>query len=193
MGALTTVGLSPALDAAVRARLAEPDLDVVVAGPGRQAIGRVLDLTQAEWEATVAGARGAFLTAQRAAAGWAAAGVPGRIVFAVSTTGLRPVHGAALDAAAGGFLTTIGQVAAVELGARGITANAVAYGWIEGEDPDGFVDGIPAGRLARAEEVAEAVAFLASEAASYVNGAVLAVDGGFWITKTAGGSPLVTP
>lgn len=189
--ALTTIGLSPALDAAVRARLAEPALDVVVAGPGRQATGRVLDLAQAEWEATVAGARGAFLTAQRLAAGWETAGVPGRVVFVVSTATERVVQGAALDAVAGGFLTTIGQVGAVELGAKGITVNAVAHGWIEGEDPDGLVEGVPAGRLARPEEIADAVAFLASEAASYVNGAVLAVDGGFWITKTAGGSPLV--
>jgi NAD(P)-dependent dehydrogenase (short-subunit alcohol dehydrogenase family) len=190
--ALKTLGLTPALDAAVRARLAEPALDVVVAGPGRQAVGRVLDLTQSDWEATVSGARDAFRAAQQAAASWEAAGTPGRIVFVVSTTSLRPVHGAALDAAAGGFLTTIGQVGAVELGAKGITINAVAHGWIEGADPEGLVDGVPAGRLARPEEVADAVGFLASEAASYVNGAVLAVDGGFWITKTAGGSPLVT-
>jgi NAD(P)-dependent dehydrogenase (short-subunit alcohol dehydrogenase family) len=131
------------------------------------------------------------MTAQRAAAAWEAAGTPGRIVFVVSTTSLRPVHGAALVAAAGGFLTTIGQVGAVELGAKGITVNAVAHGWIDGEDPDGFVDGVPAGRLARPAEVADAVAFLASESASYVNGAVLAVDGGFWITKSSGGSPLL--
>jgi NAD(P)-dependent dehydrogenase (short-subunit alcohol dehydrogenase family) len=191
MGSLTTAGLSPALEGAVRARLGEPVSDVVVAGPGRQAVGRVLDLTQSEWEATVSGARAAFRTAQRAAAAWEAAGVPGRIVFVVSTTALRPVHGAALEATAGGFLTTIGQVGAVELGAKGITVNVVAHGWIEGEDPDGFVEGIPAARLARAEEVADAIAFLASEAASYVNGAMLAVDGGFWITKAPGGSPLV--
>lgn len=188
---LTTAGLSPALEAAVRARLAEPALNVVVAGPGRQATGRVLDLTQAEWEASVAGTRSAFLTAQRAAAGWAAAGVPGRIVFTVSTASLRAVQGAALDAIAGGFLTTIGQVGAIELGAKGITVNAVAHGWIEGEDPDRLADGVPAGRLARAGEIAEAVAFLASEAAAYVNGAVLAADGGFWLTKTGGGSPLL--
>lgn len=190
---LTTAGLSPALEAAVRARLAEPALNVVVAGPGRQAVGRVLDLTQAGWEATVAGARNAFLTAQRAAAGWEAAGVPGRIVFAVSSASLRPVPGDVLDAIAGGFLTTIGQVGAIELGGKGITVNTVVHGWIEGEDPAGLVGGVPAGRLARADEIAAAVAFLASEAASYVNGAALAVDGGFWITKAAGGSPLVGP
>lgn len=191
MASLKTAGLSPALEGAIRGRLAEPELDVVVAGPGRQAVGRVLDLTQSEWETAVRGARTAFREAQRAAAAWEAAGAPGRIVFVVSTSSLRPVHGAALDATAGGFLATIGQVGAVELGAKGITVNAVAHGWIEGEDPGGFVDGIPTGRLARPEEIAEAVAFLASEAASYVNGVLLPVDGGFWITKAAGGSPLV--
>ena len=50
---------------------------------------------------------------------------------------------------------------------------------------------MPVGRLAQPEDVAAAVAFLASEEAAYVNGATLAVDGGYWITKTGGGSPLL--
>lgn len=191
MGALTVVGVSPGLEGALRARLGEPAVDVVVAGAGRQATGRFLDLDQEAWEAAVMGAKGAFQAAQLEAAGWEAAGTPGRIVFLVSTTSLRPVHGASLDAAAGGFLTTIGQVGAVELGGKGITVNTVAHGWLDGEDAEAFAGGVPVGRLARAEEVADAVAFLASEGAAYVNGAVLAVDGGFWITKTGGGSPLV--
>jgi NAD(P)-dependent dehydrogenase (short-subunit alcohol dehydrogenase family) len=191
MGALTTVGLSGPLDAAVRARLGEPVLDVVVAGAGRQPAAHVLELDQRRWEAAVTAAKRGFLTAQRTAAVWETTGAPGRIVFVVSTAALRPVHGAVLDATAGGFLTTIGQVGAVELAGKGITVNTVVHGWLEGEDPDGFVEGIPVGRLVKAEEVAEAVGFLASEAAAAVNGAVLAVDGGAWITKTAGGSPLL--
>jgi 3-oxoacyl-[acyl-carrier protein] reductase len=192
MANLTVSGLSQALETAIRVRLGEPELDVVVAGAGRRTIGRFLDLERAEWNAAVEAAKGAFRTAQAAAAAWEAAGAPGRIVFIVSTASSRPVQGAALDATAGGFLTTIGQVGAVELGGKGITVNTVQHGWFEREDPDGLVEGIPTGRLARPGDVAEAVAFLASEAASYVNGAVLAVDGGFWITKSPGGSPLAS-
>jgi NAD(P)-dependent dehydrogenase (short-subunit alcohol dehydrogenase family) len=191
MGTLTTVNLSPALEAAIRARLDEPALDVVVASGGRQASGAVLDLEQAEWSRAVAGAARAFREAQGVAARLVAAGRPGRIVFVVSTASLRPVHGAGLDATVGGFLTTIAQVGAVELGAAGITVNTIVHGWLAGEDDDGFVAGVPLGRLAQPAEVADAVSFLASEAASYVNGATLAVDGGFWITKTPGGSPLL--
>lgn len=191
MGALTVLGVSSAVEAAIRARLAEPGIDVVVAAAGRQATGRFLDAAQADWEATVAGAKRAFREAQAAAAVWEVAETPGRIVFLVSTASLRPVHGAALDAVAGGFLTTIGQVGAVELGGKGITVNTIVHGWLDGEDPEAFTGGVPAGRLARPEEIADAVAFLASESAAYVNGAVLAVDGGFWITKSGGGSPLM--
>jgi NAD(P)-dependent dehydrogenase (short-subunit alcohol dehydrogenase family) len=190
MAELTVLNLPDALERSVRAVLEGSELPVVVAGAGSQATGRFLDLSQEQWAASVAGAKSAFRTAQAAAAAWVEAGSPGRIVFVVSTASVRAVPGAVLDAAAGGFLTTIGQVGAVELGAAGITVNTVVHGWLEGADA-GFVDGVPAGRLGRPDEVASAIAFLASPAAAYVNGAVLAADGGFWITKTGGGSPLL--
>jgi 3-oxoacyl-[acyl-carrier protein] reductase len=187
---ITVVNLSSELEEVVRKALDGGELNVVIAGAGRQATGRFLELGQAEWSSAAAGVRQAFFAAREAAATWVANGEPGRVVFVVSTTSVRAVQGAALDATAGGFLSTIAQVGAVELGRKGITVNVVAHGWLEG-DSEGFIDGVPVGRLAKPEEVAAAIAFLASTAATYVNGAVLPVDGGFWITKTGGGSPLL--
>jgi 3-oxoacyl-[acyl-carrier protein] reductase len=73
-----------------------------------------------------------------------------------------------------------------ELGPLGITANAVAPGLIDsetvrsvpGEELDETLRRIPAGRLGRPEEVAAVYLFLASDLASFVNGAVVGVDGG---------------
>jgi 3-oxoacyl-[acyl-carrier protein] reductase len=110
----------------------------------------------------------------------------GRIVLISSVVGLYGSPGQVNYAASKAGLVGIARSVTRELGGRGITANVVAPGFIEtdmtADLPEdtraAYVKAIPAGRFAQADEVAAAVRFLASDAAGYVSGAVLPVDGG---------------
>ena len=161
-------------------------VEVLVANAGLTRDQLLLRMSDDDFGAVVdTNLTGAFRCVRRASKGMIRLR-RGRIVLISSVVGLYGSPGQVNYAASKAGLVGIARSVTRELGGRGITANVVAPGFIETDMTAGlpddtkaaYVKAIPAGRFAQAEEVAAAVRFLASDAAAYVSGAVLPVDGG---------------
>ena len=162
-------------------------VDVFVNNAGGGTGGPFLDLSLDDWRTLVAtNLDGAFVCTQRAARRMVAAGMGGRLIAVTSVHEHQPRVGSAGYVTSKHGLGGLMKVIALELGDKGITSNSVAPGEIatgmndlENVDPHGIHRaGIPTARPGDAREIASVIAFLASPAASYVNGASWVVDGG---------------
>jgi len=169
---------------------AESPLATVVANAGIALSRPLVDVEPEEYDRLMAvNVRGVFFVVQAALRVLVPRG-QGSVVTVCSTSGFTASTGpmAAYDASKGA-VRLLTQAAAREVGPSGVRVNAVAPGTVETGLTLGLAssselatlgrDRVPLGRLGRPEEIAAAVAFLSSDAAAYVTGHVLVVDGGW--------------
>lgn len=163
--------------------------DGVVCNAGVVRFGPLLDLSLEDWRTVVeVNLTGTFLTARAAAQRMVAAGTVGSIVAITSMNGVAPGPNAGAYGASKTGIARLTQQMALEWAPHGIRVNAVAPGLIDaGMSEPVYADAeirrrreqrVPTGRLGTVEDVAGAVLFLLSDAAGYVNGVELLVDGG---------------
>ncbi len=178
------------IKAAAKAVLAHfGKLDILVNNAGITRDNLLLRMKRVDWDDVLAtNLTGTFLLTQ-ALIGSMVKARYGRIVNVSSVVGRMGQAGQANYAASKAGLIGFTRSLARELASRGVTANVVAPGYIQSpmtavldeKQQQSIIAHIPVGRIGSDEEVAHAVAFLASEASGYITGAVLDVNGGMYM------------
>ena len=161
-------------------------VEVLVANAGMTDDTLLMRMTEDQFTRVVdANLTGAFRVAKRATRGMLKARW-GRMIFISSVVGMAGSPGQVNYAASKAGLIGIARSIVRELGGRNITANVITPGFIATDMTDAvseerkqaILSTVPSGRYGQPDEVAAAVTFLASDAAAYVTGAVVPVDGG---------------
>ena len=164
-------------------------LDILVNNAGITKDGLLMKMSETDFDAVIStNLKGAFNTIRHSSRQFLKQR-SGRIINISSVSGLLGNAGQANYAASKAGVIGLTRSVARELASRQITVNAVAPGFVSTEMIEAMTDSakesmtsmIPFGRIGEPEEIAEAVAFLASDAARYITGQVIAVDGGMSI------------
>jgi len=164
-------------------------LDLLVNNAGVTLRKDALEVTEAEWQEVIGvNLTGTFFMAQQMGRHLVAAKRPGAIVSIASTHGMVGFAGRSTYGIAKGGIVQMTRMLAIEWAGHGIRVNAVVPGTVETPSRAPFLaepaararmlDRIPLGRFGTAEEIAAAVRYLASDAAAYITGQTLLLDGG---------------
>jgi NAD(P)-dependent dehydrogenase (short-subunit alcohol dehydrogenase family) len=166
------------------------DLDVMVANAGVSRDRPFLEVTEEDLDATFAvNLKGVFFCGQAAARAMIAKGHGGSIVSVASTYGERAAQDCSAYCTSKGGVRMLTKAMALELGPHGIRVNAVAPGFIrtamnpmtEPREEQRLAAQVPIGRVEGPDVIADAIVWLASDAARYVDGQTVFVDGGWTI------------
>jgi len=165
-------------------------IDILISNPAYSIRHPFLEFPLSDFEKVIQGALiSGFHMSQLVARHMVSRGNGGKIVFISSVHALMPYAKSVAYNAAKAGLDHMAQTIALELTEHRINVNAIEPGWIDTPGERGYFSDstmqaagstLPWGRLGKPLDIGKAAAFLSSEEADYITGAILRVDGGFW-------------